>query len=164
MNTRQRWLAVALLATLASAFWPESEDSVEVVETVTRQDPQPAAAIRPAAQDTSQGRTTATVTRLTAMKVNLFPKQTWVPPTPPPKPYVPPPPPPPKPPPLPFKFLGRWVDVGKETVFLVQGDNPQPISVGQIVSGNWRVDEITEAKVVFTYLPLDMQSTLGITP
>jgi hypothetical protein len=26
------------------------------------------------------------------------------------------------------------------------------------------VDEITETRVVFTYLPLDMQSILGITP
>jgi len=32
------------------------------------------------------------------------------------------------------------------------------------LSASWRVDEITDRTVVFTYLPLDMQSILGITP
>jgi hypothetical protein len=102
--------------------------------------------------------------RLARMQANLFPSQTWVPPPPPPKPHVPPPPPPPKPPPLPFKYLGRWVDGGQLTLFLVQGEQPIPIQPGQVLPGNWRVDEITETRVVFTYLPLDMQSILGITP
>ncbi|MDQ1303628.1 MAG: hypothetical protein QG595_1611, partial [Pseudomonadota bacterium] len=53
---------------------------------------------------------------------------------------------------------------GQLTVFLVQGEQPVPIKTGQVLPGNWRVDKITEGTVVFTYLPLDMQSTLGITP
>lgn len=101
---------------------------------------------------------------MTDMQADLFPRQSWAPPPPPPRPRVSLPPPPPSPPPLPFNYLGRWLDGGKETVFLLQGDRPLPIDVGQVVSGNWRVDEITRGKVVFTYLPLDMQSTLGITP
>jgi len=99
--------------------------------------------------------------RLPRMQADLFPRQTWVPPPPP---YTPPPPPPPASPPLPFKYLGRWVDDGRLTVFLVQGDKPIPVEPGQVLPGNWRVDEITVRSVVFTYLPLDMQSTLGITP
>jgi hypothetical protein len=96
------------------------------------------------------------------MQADLFPRQTWVPPPPP---YTPPPPPPPAPPPLPFKYLGRWVEGGQLTVFLVQGGQPIPVAAaGQVLPGNWRVDEITARSVVFTYLPLDMQSTLGITP
>jgi hypothetical protein len=98
------------------------------------------------------------------MQSNLFPSQTWVPPPPPPKPYVPPPPPPPKPPPLPFKYLGRWVEGGQMTLFLVQGEQPIAVQAGQVLPGNWRVDEISDRLVVFTYLPLEMQSTLGITP
>ena len=163
MNTRQRWLALGLIATLVAAFWPGREDSDEVVETVRRVS-KPVAAVVPPADGKTAQQSAAVRERLARMQANLFPSQTWVPPPPPPKPYVPPPPPPPTPPPLPFKYLGRWVDGGQLTLFLVQGEQPIPIQPGQVLSGGWRVDEITEARVVFTYLPLDMQSILGITP
>ena len=165
MNTRQRWLALALIVTMVVAFWPGREDSDEVVETVRRTDKKtpPAAAATKPGTSVPQAATVARE-RLARMQANLFPSQTWVPPPPPPKPYVPPPPPPPKPPPLPFKYLGRWVEGGQQTLFLVQGEQPIPIELGQVLPGNWRVDEITERTVVFTYLPLDMQSILGITP
>jgi len=163
MNTRQRWITLALIVTLAAAFWPGREDSDEVVESAAREDraarlqaPSHVGADGPAQQAAPAARE-----RLAAMQGNLFPRQTWVPP---PKPYIPPPPPPPAPPPLPFKYLGRWVDDGRLTVFLVQGEQPIPVATGQVLPGNWRVDEITARSVVFTYLPLDMQSTLGITP
>lgn len=165
MNTRQRLLAAALVVTLVVAFWPAREDTVEVVESSRRQGNQPAVVakpIKPAPTET-QARP-ASKDRLASMQANLFPSQTWVPPPPPPKPYIPPPPPPPKPPPLPFKYLGQWIDAGQLTVFLVQGEQPIAIQMGQVLPGNWRVDEISDRQVVFTYLPLDMQSTLGITP
>ncbi len=163
MNTRHRWLALGLIATLVAAFWPGREDSDEVVETARRVS-KPVAAVVPPADGKSTQQAAAVRERLARMQANLFPSQTWVPPPPPPKPYVPPPPPPPTPPPLPFKYLGRWVDGGQLTLFLVQGEQPIPIQPGQVLSGSWRVDEITETRVVFTYLPLDMQSILGITP
>jgi len=46
----------------------------------------------------------------------------------------------------------------------VQGEQPIAVQAGQVLPGNWRVDEISDRLVVFTYLPLEMQSTLGITP
>lgn len=141
MITRQRWLAAVLAVTLAAAFWPADEDPVEAT----------AHTVAPV----------VSAERLPRMQADLFPRQTWVPP---PEPYIPPPPPPPAPPPLPFKYLGRWVEGGQLTVFLVQGDQPIPVEPGQVLQGNWRADEITARSVVFTYLPLDMQSTLGITP
>jgi hypothetical protein len=163
MNTRQRWLALALVVTLVASFWPGREDSGEQEGTARRAakpagTAAPAAAMRDAAPQAAPVRE-----RLARMRGNLFPVQTWVPPPPPPKPYVPPPPPPPKPPPLPFKYLGRWVEGGQRTVFLVQGEQPIPVRQGEVVLGSWRVDEITEQRVVFTYLPLNMQSILGIT-
>jgi hypothetical protein len=165
MNTRQRWLALALVVTLIAAFWPGSEDSVEVVETVRRAE-DPARTVAPVVVDAAVPTRPAPAPRerLIGMQANLFPTQTWVPPPPPPKPYIPPPPPPPKPPPLPFKFLGRWVENGQQTLYLVQGEEPIPIRPGQVLASRWRVDEITDRTVVFTYLPLDMQSILGITP
>lgn len=162
MNTRQRWLAAALVAALVATFWPAGEEPVEVA--ARKRPPRALPAVVPdriASDASTRPAASASAERLPRMQANLFPRQTWVPP---PKPYIPPPPPPPKPPPLPFKYLGRWVDGGRLTVFLVQGEQPVPIEPGQVLSGSWRVDEITARSVVFTYLPLDMQSTLGITP
>lgn len=165
MNTRQRLLAAALVVTLVVAFWPAREDTVEVVESSRRQGNQPAVVAQPIKPTPTEAQARpASEDRLARMQANLFPSQTWVPPPPPPKPYIPPPPPPPKPPPLPFKYLGQWIDAGQLTVFLVQGEQPIAIQMGQVLPGNWRVDEISDRQVVFTYLPLDMQSTLGITP
>lgn len=164
MTSRQRWLAAALAATLAAVFWPVGEDTVEVVERSRPARDLPAAGPIVAAAVPAQQAAPASSERVASMQANLFPVQTWVPPPPPPKPYVAPPPPPPMPPPLPFKYLGRWVEGGQLTVFLVQGEQPVAVRMGQVLPGNWRVDKITEGTVVFTYLPLDMQSTLGITP
>lgn len=165
MNTRQRWLAVALVAVLVASFWPASEDeeTVEVVKRSPSPRDVPAATIQATEPEVNPHpvEPIASAERLPRMQGNLFPRQSWVPP---PKPYIPPPPLPPQPPPLPFKYLGRWVENGQLTVFLMQGEQPIPIKAGQVLSGSWRVDEITARSVVFTYLPLDMQSTLGITP
>ncbi len=166
MNTRHRLLAAALIVTLVAAFWPASEDDrVEVVESSRPVGERPAveSATVPPARSGPQPKAIP-AERLAKMQANLFPRQTWVPPPPPPKAYVPPPPPAPKPPPLPFKYLGQWVDAGQLTIFLVQGEQPIAIQAGQVLPGNWRVDEINERQVVFTYLPLEMQTTLGITP
>jgi hypothetical protein len=161
MNARRKWLALILLATLAAAFWPQGQNPDEaVVEAVTRMPAEHRQAAAPAPRADRR----VEAVRMTAMQANLFPRQSWAPPPPPPRPQVATPPPPPQAPPLPFGYLGRWLDGGKETVFLLQGDRPLPIQVGQIIAGSWRVDEITRGQVLFTYLPLDMQSTLGITP
>lgn len=164
MSTRQRWLALALIATLVAVFWPERENTVEFVEAARHID-NSANALTPelVAGSTSQSAVDARE-RVEGMRADLFPAQTWVQSLPPPKRYVPPTPQPPSPPPLPFKYLGRWVERGQQTLFLAQGDQPIAIQQGQVLLGNWRVDEITGRAVVFTYLPLNMQSILGITP
>lgn len=161
MNTRQRWLALALIVTLAAAFWPSQEDDDNLVEPARRIGG-PVRSTGSEAVDATNKAAPAENERLAAMQADLFPRQTWVPPPPPPP--KPPPPPPPSPPPLPFKYLGRWVESGKQTLYLMQGEQPISIQAGQVLSGSWRVEEITDRTVVFTYLPLNMQSTLGITP
>lgn len=164
MNTRQKWLALALLATLAAVFWPQGRESGDnVVEAVKRpagvQGQEPADGSR---QATGEKPLDAGA-RLVEMQADLFPSQTWAPAPPPVRAYKPPPPPPPKPPPLPFAYLGRWMDGEVDTVFVRLGEQPLPLKVGQVLNGSWRVDEISRSAVVFTYLPLNMQSTLGIT-
>lgn len=161
MNARHRWLAAALLATLAATLWPQPEDDSVVPARKSPRVGQPAPA-HPAAAAPAPA--PAPGERLVAMQGNLFPQQTWQPPPPSPKPYIPPPPPPPQAPPLPFKYLGHWEEGGRKTLLLMQGEQPIPVEPGQTLAGSWRVDTISEHAVVFTYVPLDLQTTLGITP
>lgn len=166
MNARHMWLGIVLIGTLLAAFWPSTEDGEgELVAPVER----PLSNQHVQQPDQTKGLTARPemdvhTNRMQAAVADLFPRQTWVPPPPPPKPYIPPPPPPPKPPPLPFAYLGRWVENNKESVFLAQGDKTLAVQVGMTLPGSWRVDEISQARVVFTYLPLEMQSILGIRP
>jgi hypothetical protein len=163
MNTRHKLLAVALLATLAAVFWPHGQGPVDEVVAPARRPPlQGEQAAAAASRQPLRENAAAPAPRLAAMQADLFPRQTWVPPPPPPP--KPPPPPPPKPPALPFTYIGRWMEGNTEVVFLDQGGRTISVKPGQILPGAWRVEEITRGGVVFTYLPLDMQSTLGIKP
>lgn len=162
MKLRHLLLAVALVVTVAAALWPAREEEVPVEAIVRAHAPSAAPVPETAPRVAALPVPESSPLRMPEMQASLFPRQTWVPPPPPPP--KPPPPPPPSPPPLPYTYLGRWVEDGKLTVFLVQGEQAIRIEKGAVLQGNWRVDEITERQVTFTYLPLDMQSTLGLTP
>lgn len=106
------------------------------------------------------------------------PAQVVAPPVPPPapakprKPPAPPmaaepaPPPPPTAPPLPFAAVGaiqgKKIGNGQLQAFIQQGDNLTVIQKGDTVAGNYRVDEITTDRVVFTYLPLGQKQSLPL--
>ena len=106
------------------------------------------------------------------------PAQVVAPPAPPPapaKPRKPPPPPvaaepapppPPTAPPLPFAAVGaiqgKKIGNGQLQAFIQQGDNLTVIQKGDTVAGNYRVDEITTDRVVFTYLPLGQKQSLPL--
>ena len=64
-------------------------------------------------------------------------------------------------PPLPFKYLGRMIDGGKLEIFLEQGQEFIAVEPGQRI-GEYRVDKVTEDKIVFTYLPLKTKQTLAL--
>lgn len=65
-------------------------------------------------------------------------------------------------PPLPFKYLGR-MDEGETSVLLLSFQGQDILArTGETVGGRYRVDEIAEASIRFTYLPLDEQQTLKI--
>lgn len=159
MKPRQAILVLVLIATLAAAFWPADEPEFSaVVEPARRAAPAVAAApaVPVAAPAPAAPRFGPT------MAADLFPAQTWAPPPPPPVP--PPPPPPPAPPPLPYKYLGRWIEAGRETVFLATGNAVVGVHGGETLAGGWRLDEVARGRLVFTYLPLNLQRTLGTAP
>ena len=91
--------------------------------------------------------------------VNLFPRQSWLPPPPP----APPPPPPPKPvaPPLPFQYRGSLLDDGKVTVFLFQQMRQILAKEGDIIDNIYRLDSISPQSIAFTYLPLNEKQQLS---
>lgn len=65
-------------------------------------------------------------------------------------------------PPLPFKYLGR-MDEGETSVLLLSFQGQDIMArTGETVGGRYRVDEIAEASIRFTYLPLNEQQTLKI--
>ena len=163
MKPRQLMLALALVATVVAAFWPQPEKKAGVVGTavpdvvgaVAKREHKPAAV--PQAQAAPEDG------RLGAMRGNLFPAQTWRRPPPPPPKQVPLPPPPPVAPPLPFQYLGRWKEDGKDVIFLVQGNRVLKAQVGDALSG-WHLDQATDDALTFTWTQLNMQQTLRIAP
>ena len=64
-------------------------------------------------------------------------------------------------PPLPFKYFGRLTEGGKTETFVMQGDDLISIAAGQKI-GEYRVDQISEASIAFTYLPLKTKQTLDL--
>ncbi|HEX6155549.1 MAG TPA: hypothetical protein VFZ54_05965 [Burkholderiales bacterium] len=64
-------------------------------------------------------------------------------------------------PPLPFRYFGRLTENGKTEVFVMRGDDLLAISPGQKI-GEYRVDQIADASISFTYLPLKMKQTLDL--
>ena len=62
-------------------------------------------------------------------------------------------------PPLPFQYIGKWTQGGKTEVLVTRGDELISIDPGQKL-GDYRVDQIGDSSISFTYLPLKMQQTL----
>jgi len=73
-----------------------------------------------------------------------------------------PPPPPPQAPPLPFAYVGKLIDASTTVVFLTKGDRNYVVRVDDTIDGAYRVDEISERAMTFTYLPLDFKQSLGV--
>jgi hypothetical protein len=63
---------------------------------------------------------------------------------------------------LPFRYLGKAIEDGKLTVFLMKGNDSYSVHSKQALDEQYRVDKVTETQVVFTYLPLKQKQTLDI--
>jgi|SRR6478672_3066504 len=74
----------------------------------------------------------------------------------------PPPPPPPQAPPLPFVYMGRLSEDESTTVFLTAGDRNLVVKPGDVIDNTYKVEQVTDAAVVLTYLPMNQRQTLAI--
>ncbi len=63
---------------------------------------------------------------------------------------------------LPFRYLGKAIEDGKLTVFLMKGNDSYAVHSKQALDDEYRVDKVTETQVVFTYLPLKTKQVLDI--
>jgi len=64
-------------------------------------------------------------------------------------------------PPLPFRYIGRMQDGDKLAVFLMNGAESIAVAAGQRI-GDYRVEKVTDAEIVFTYLPMKAKQTLPL--
>lgn len=64
-------------------------------------------------------------------------------------------------PPLPFQYFGRLTENGKTEVFVMRGDELLTVAPGQKL-GEYRVDQVGQSSIAFTYLPLKTKQTLDI--
>lgn len=155
---RHLLLGIALLATLAATIWVgQREPENDVVSVPNQRDSLPPAPIpssdKPTAGAEQQLSTPLPRSANEGEIVNLFPKQSW---------YVAPPPPAPSAPPLPFSYLGKYSDGNEVVVFVSSGEQNFVVHQGDIVNGNYRIDEIAPPTMTITYLPLNQKQTLEI--
>lgn len=64
-------------------------------------------------------------------------------------------------PPLPFRYFGKLLENGKREVFVMRGDELISIQAGKTY-GEYRVDQVADARITFTYLPLKTKQTLEV--
>jgi hypothetical protein len=86
---------------------------------------------------------------------DLFPQQTWAPPSLPVTPTTP------VAPPLPFTYSGRYTEGDKVIVFLMDGNRILRVQAGDILKNDYRVEKIEQASISINYLPL---GTIQILP
>ena len=64
-------------------------------------------------------------------------------------------------PPLPFRYFGKLQESGKREVFVMRGDELISIQAGKTY-GEYRVDQVADARITFTYLPLKTTQILDL--
>ena len=65
-------------------------------------------------------------------------------------------------PPLPFQYIGKVTENGKQEVYVMRGEELLTIARGQKIGKEYRVDSITGSAITFTYLPLKTRQTLDL--
>jgi hypothetical protein len=174
LPARTRWIlyAIALVVTLVLVRWADRQDHdrTGVSQVTKRAAPRAQADAGPRSAPAAATVAATELDRLTrrapsAPAVDPFAARSWEqmmqakarlkagPPPGPPKP---------RPPPLPFSYFGKLVQDGKITVFLTKGDDNYIVHAGDKLDGAYAVNEITNDRIVFTYLALGVKQTLSL--
>ena len=64
-------------------------------------------------------------------------------------------------PPFPHAWVGRFNDPAQRAI--VSGaDSTWVVAVGDVIDGQWRIDQIQERQMSLTYLPLQQRQTVAM--
>lgn len=75
---------------------------------------------------------------------------------------APPPPPPPAAPPFSYVYMGGLTEDGVRTAFFTRGDRLITVKVGDTVDAAYRIDQMTDAQMTLTYLPLNQTLAVAL--
>lgn len=84
-----------------------------------------------------------------------------LPPAPPPTVLAAAPPAPPMAPPFPHAWVGRFNDEAHRAI-VSSADATWVVAVGDVIEGQWRIDQIQERQMTLTYLPLKQRQTVAM--
>jgi hypothetical protein len=62
---------------------------------------------------------------------------------------------------LQFKYLGKIIEENEVRVFLALADRNYILKPGENINGQYRMDEVNENSITFTYLPLNAKQALS---
>jgi len=99
--------------------------------------------------------------QLGELRAQLFASRSWQPPAPKisTAPQVPPAP---AAPPMPYRYAGKLVQGGRQSVLLAKGDMVFPVSEGETLDGAYRVESVGETQITLTYLPLAHEERIPV--
>lgn len=174
----QLWTPIFIVAAILVYLAPSPED--EVVHALPREDLVQRSFTNKGTKlnqsESSAGVATALIKILPRNEqpndTQAFKQHSWTPPAAksvPPKAVIasrPEVPPTPLAPPLPFRYLGRYVEGTQITVFVAHNDQNHALKLGETFAINYKLDEIKDTSLSFTYLPLNQKQSLeiGATP
>jgi hypothetical protein len=65
-------------------------------------------------------------------------------------------------PPLPFRYIGKLIEDGRLEVILLRGADHITVAEAGPLDAEYRVDEVNEKRIAFTYLPLNASHVLEL--
>jgi hypothetical protein len=63
---------------------------------------------------------------------------------------------------MPYRYAGKLVQGGRQSVLLAKGDMVFPINEGETLDGAYRVESIGETQITLTYLPLAREERIAV--
>lgn len=177
LTTRQKLLAGGLGLSVAASLWVaqiEDEAPVAAVAGARRADTTSPSrprdeARRPASARAQDAAASSASVDWRPLERAPWPEASdaqlaaWQPPPPPAPPPPPPPAPPPPPvaPPLPYQMIGRLEEQGVVSALLATAQATRAVRVGDVIDGQWRVDQISDRGLSLTWLPGKLPQTLS---
>jgi len=177
-------MVIGLVLALALTAWMALQEDEGAVEAVSRADGAPASRAKANARtpdakgrsamparkpDTGQAALLVSSVAQWQQRAALAPwpvdqANPWDsqrPPPPPPPPVVAVEAPPPMAPPFPHAWVGRFNDEAQRAV-VAGSEATWVVAVGDVIEGQWRIDQIQERQMTLTYLPLQQRQTIAM--